>query len=895
MVRCDALNRYTGGVLIFVRNDIVYEQGLIYSEEGNFWCAFINIKINNSSWSIGCLYRSPSGSIASFLTKLEGILEENFTRNKKCLLLGDLNINYLNKEDFYCKKLISLLQSLGIEQVVGEATRCCKDSSSLIDYVLANNDKFVHKIFKTPKITDHFIIGVRLESNNNKVNTKKIVLTRCLSEQDYHQVNIDLLTCNWNYDSIDVNVIFNDLNEKCMTVINSKYPIREVRYRTDNVPWYDNEVREAALERDKAYKFFINYSNGSNSIGLWDDYKNKRNLVVNLLKQKKVAYYETKIDSNKNDSKEMWKCLKKLIKGKDQYTNYKNINFGTTESKVFVESESQAACKFNDYFTKSIEGISSGFDSCCHWSDSNLPVIESSIDEFQPVSIGELKQIIFSLKNCKNVNNVLNSQFLKKTFNTTGYAVLNLINSSLKSGSFPENLKTSTIIPVPKSQTKSEVSTYRPINTLPCIEKILEKAVYNQIVSYFNKNSLFLGNQSGFRKGHSCETAIQLTISKCKQSIDNNKYVIAVFLDLRRAFEIIDRDVLVKKLIYYGFKNGVIKWFKEYLTNRFQCVQVGNTRSTEKPNNYGVPQGSVLGALLFIIFMNDINHVEGLEFINLFADDTLIVCTGYDLIEVIARTQKLLKNTENFLNISKLKLNASKTKAMVISTAYKIKNLNITNLKLQIDNEDIEWVSQIKYLGFMLDNTLSLKAHFDYIHKKISKKLFFFNRISKHLSLFSRMTVFKSIIQPHFDYCSSVLYLSDAGLIQSLQVLFNKGMRTILRCNRYTPIELMQSTMGWFSVKDRLYYLTMVFIFKLKRGMLPAYFDEYIVLRGQIHSYGTRNINDFNIQKTNKHSTMISLFYKALSEFNHLPLIIKNAMSLLNFKKLIRCHVLEVD
>nr|CAI5848082.1 unnamed protein product [Callosobruchus analis] len=199
----------------------------------------------------------------------------------------------------------------------------------------------------------------------------------------------------------------------------------------------------------------------------------------------------------------------------------------------------------------------------------------------------ELKQITFSLKTCKNVENVLNSQFLKKTFNTTGYAVLNFINSSLRTGSFPKELKTTTIIPVAKNQNKSDVSTYRPINTLPCIEKLLEKIVYNQIVSYFNEHNLFLGNQSGFRKGHSCETAIQLTISKWKQTVDNNEFVVAVFLDLRRAFEVINRELLLKKLKYYGFGENVMKWFKEYLTNRFQHVRVGKSKSLNNDSKYG--------------------------------------------------------------------------------------------------------------------------------------------------------------------------------------------------------------------------------------------------------------------------------------------------------------------
>nr|CAI5856795.1 unnamed protein product [Callosobruchus analis] len=172
-----------------------------------------------------------------------------------------------------------MIQALGIEQVVVEPTRVYKDSSTLIDYVLTNNTNFEHKIFKTPKIIDHFIIGIRLTNYTNIGDTNKsinkTITTRSLCDEAYFQINIDLLTCDWNFDSTDTDVIFNDLNEKCTAVMNSKYPIKEIKCKTDNVPWYDIEIRELALERDRAYRYYINYSNGSNSMLLWNDYKIK--------------------------------------------------------------------------------------------------------------------------------------------------------------------------------------------------------------------------------------------------------------------------------------------------------------------------------------------------------------------------------------------------------------------------------------------------------------------------------------------------------------------------------------------------------------------------------------------------------------------------------------------
>lgn len=242
----------------------------------------------------------------------------------------------------------------------------------------------------------------------------------------------------------------------------------------------------------------------------------------------------------------------------------------------------------------------------------------------------------------------------------------NLINSSLSQGTFPDCWKESTITPVAKVFKSTKPEQFRPINNMIMFEKPVERIVKDQLVHYVESNNILSKFQSGYRSGYSCESALNLVLNKWKESTDNGEYVLACYLDLKRAFETIDRRILLTKLHQIGVGEISLKWFSSYLENRKQRTKVETETSQSKRNNIGVPQGSIIGAFLFILYINDIS--SALEFcsLNMFADDTLIYICGKNLNELTNKLNSDLNKLFQWLCINKLKLNIDKTKTMIL-------------------------------------------------------------------------------------------------------------------------------------------------------------------------------------------------------------------------------------
>lgn len=441
-------------------------------------------------------------------------------------------------------------------------------------------------------------------------------------------------------------------------------------------------------------------------------------------------------------------------------------------------------------------------------------------------------------------------------------------------------MKISTVMPIRKIKGTNKCEEFRPINMLPTIEKIFEKIVYKQIVEYIEKQNIICTEQSGFRQKHNCETAIQNVIYDWKNNLENNEVTVALFLDLKRAFETLDRERLLTKLKSYGIGGSVLGWLKNYLENRLQRTKCGNSVSGNREIDIGVPQGSVLGPLLFLLYINDIGKAITLCNYHLFADDTLLYLAGKNCDEVIEQLNSILGRLNQWLQTNKLKLNIDKTKCMIISSKEQHPTQTV-----KIDNQCIEVVHKIKYLGIIVDNRLHFRDHAEYISGKIAQKIGVLRRVRSNVSAQTALLIYKTIVLPHFIYCPTVLYSMYGGDVERLQKLQNMAMRVILKCNRYTKITDMLNTLEWLNVTDLIKLKVLQFIHKIKLGLAPEYLSHKLNPIKTVHKYATRQCDNLYLQSVTKHSSVNALFYKGIRLYNKLPDYTKNCKNIKSFNR----------
>jgi len=337
-----------------------------------------------------------------------------------------------------------------------------------------------------------------------------------------------------------------------------------------------------------------------------------------------------------------------------------------------------------------------------------------------------------------------------------------------------------------------------------------------------------------------------------------------------------------------------LAWFKSYLELRRQIVKIGGEVSDELTNDHGVPQGSILGPILFVLYINDLVKVVGPSVdIHLFADDTLLYASSENIDELVLSINGALLNIQTYTCQNLLKINPTKTKYMLLSTDRVGKMFDESGYHIQIGTTVIERVKKIKYLGIMVDDHLTFKEHANQIISRISFIIQYFYRCSQFLTMWSKIIVYNTLILPHFNYCSSVLFMLNQNELGRLQKLQNRAMRIILSCNKYTPIKFMLECLEWLPITVYIRFNVMTLIHKIRKGYAPSYLTKKVSYNNNVHDYETRQRNHINIARKNKKLGQNSVFYKGFDVYNRLPEYIKNCSCILTFKKHLKLHLLR--
>ena len=493
---------------------------------------------------------------------------------------------------------------------------------------------------------------------------------------------------------------------------------------------------------------------------------------------------------------------------------------------------------------------------------------------FSTVDTDYIKKMIASLKSKSSFGHDGVSGILLKHLSPEIYKVLTcIINQSLMTGIFPSSLKIAKISPIYKKEDPHLTDNYRPISLLPVISKVFEKVAFNQVYDYFNENNLLYKSQYGFRKKHSTELAGLEFNDKIVNYLDKGQLPLAIFLDLSKAFDTIDHDILIRKLHFYGMAGNSLNWFKSYLTNRKQYVQFKDSISSYSMIKTGVPQGSILGPLLFIIYMNDIAQVTDKFYFTIYADDTTLIapiCTfsvndKHDFDTISLNINAELKLITDWLALNKLSLNAKKTKMMVFH--YPQKRISNMKLKLLINRTQIEQVKEFCFLGVVFDECLTWKAHVQKIGGKISMANGTLSRLKKFIPQEVLKIIYNSLILPHLNF-GILLWGHNSKRIFRLQKWAVRAV-TSSKYNAHTnPIFQKLRLIKLEDIRNLSY---LKFHYKYTKNELPRYFDNMFDQKFPCHDYPTRNKSEPLPAEWKKQAAKRSIRYSLLPAIKCLP------------------------
>ena len=473
-------------------------------------------------------------------------------------------------------------------------------------------------------------------------------------------------------------------------------------------------------------------------------------------------------------------------------------------------------------------------------------------------------------------------------------SLTHLFNESLSTGKFPSAWKTAKVTPLFKGGTATDCNNYRPISVLPCISKILESFANSDLQNFAFNSGLIDHHQFAYSKFSLTTVALLKVVDSWKRAIDNGFKSVSVFLDLRKAFDVIKHEVLLTRLESHGVKESELRWFNSYLSERLQYVVYKGTNSVPMRLCFGVPQGSVLGPTLFSIHINNISKACHTSTLSLYADDTEIHSSSKNIDSAVDNVNKDLQSVRQWFCKNGLICNVKKSEAMIIASHKALK----TNRDINIFYGDsiLKQQTHFKYLGVVVGESLSWNNHMSYIASRVYPKLKLLNRISSFLSPAILLKIYKMTILPILDYGCIVWGLCSKKNSDFLERLQSKAMRIILRTNHLTCTQSMRERLGLLTLLSRRRYLRLQLVYKIVNDYhCPRQLQGYFLLRSEIRRKTLRDSGELHLPRYKTAMGQSTFEYAAAKEWNDLPKELRACKRLALFKLRIFKFLIELD
>ena len=772
-----------GGVSLFISDVFMYSELTELCMVSDYIeCIFVKIMHSDLSYVIGVMYRPPNSNIVMFNEKLNDILSQ--ISHMPCYIIGDYNIDLLKHDGhLQTEQFLDVMHSNSLIPMIYKPTRETNTTATLIDNIFTNNycvDDLLLQGLLIADISDHHAIFHIRDKCIPAYANDQYQLIRLCNEQRIAAYKDSICNIDWSIldEYVTCESYFLHFLSIFKSVYDKSFPIIRVKKQYRNrLPWLTTGLKESIKRKNKLSQLSLRHPTVYNVT----QYKRYRNMVTKLLKQQEKEYYQSQIVDNKNNLRKTWMIIKKVI---NQNRINKNpgkfhLNNGTTSDPSTIASA------FNNYFVNIGPTLASKIPDLGLQYRAYMPSRNEFSMFLTPVSELEIKKIIGHLKDGSPGKDGVTSKSLKYVIDHIAQPLSHLANLSFLKGIFPNELKIAQVSPIYKAKDAMFFSNYRPISLLSTFSKILEKLMYDRLLAFLNKNDILNKYQFGFRNNHSTYMALVILLENLRNALDNGECAVGIFLDFQKAFDTVDHCILLDKLNIYGVRGTTLEWFSSYLSDRYQYVVYNDCKSDCKQIKCGVPQGSILGPLLFLIFINDLPSVSKLFMPILFADDTNLFCTGNDLDLMVERINVEMANVYAWVKANKLSLNVDKTNFMLFTPKRWPRSMN----DILIDKCKINEVEETKFLGVIIDNTLKWSSHLKYISGKIAKGIGVVIKARKVFSPATLLSLYNSLIMPYLTYCIHVWGKAYDTHLSHLMSLQNKVVRIIAGVSPRTHAE----------------------------------------------------------------------------------------------------------